>query len=155
MAVWFPTFLLTIISSFKCRMWFHLQYLHFKSFPMVWRMLYLNKVHSLHFCPKVLEHFKIPNSQSGNQSWILGVLLFHSFILKGLFISLPISSLPCPDFGCEPKVKIIIIGHLHVVICWNKGFYCVCYSDISTNLVWWNFVFQIKEGLCHFIINET
>lgn len=85
MAVWFPTFLLTIIPSFKCRMWFHLQYLHFKSFPMVWRMLYLNKVHSLHFCPKVLEHFKIPTSQSGNQSWILGVLLFHSFILKGLF----------------------------------------------------------------------
>jgi hypothetical protein len=31
----------------------------------------------------------------------------------------------------------------------------VCYSDISTNLVWWNFVFQIKEGRCHFIINET
>jgi hypothetical protein len=66
MAIWFSTLLLTITLSFKCRMWFHFQYLHFKSFPIIWRTLYLNKVHSLHFCPKVLEHFKIPNSQSGS-----------------------------------------------------------------------------------------
>jgi hypothetical protein len=77
----------------------------------------------LHLCPKDSKHSRTPNSQIGNssQECFLITPLMCSCFFVALVCFYHVSSLFCPSFGCEPKVKVTTFGFL--VLVWNKIFH--------------------------------
>ncbi len=87
----------------------------------------------LHLCPKDSKYSRTPNSQIGNssQECFLLIPLMCSCFFVAFVCFYHVSSLFCPSFGCEPKVKVMTFECIwkapcqakFLVLVWNKIFH--------------------------------